>query len=106
MVFSNICDAAYSKEEVSWYKNTGAAYQKNSCSYSFLTSKLPVYGKFVVYQYQVHVLCFSRQGTFFAFFYGLGMCRHLSKNYNYEKNNAAAICMCCFHTYTSTKNKV
>jgi hypothetical protein len=44
---------------------TGAAYQNNFCSYCFLTSKLSVFGKFVVYQYQVHVLCLSRQGTFY-----------------------------------------
>jgi hypothetical protein len=47
---------------------TGAAYQRNSAYIVFLP-QTAVFGKFVVYQYQVHVLCLLRQGIFiFAFF--------------------------------------
>ena len=61
--------------------------------------------KLTVYQYQVHSSACKGRGIFFADFYGLKGNRHLSKNYNYEKNNAAAICMCRFYAYNSAKNQ-
>jgi hypothetical protein len=65
-VFSNKYEAAYSKEEMSCYKNTGAAYQMNSCLYRFLTSSCQL-ANMLFTNTKCMSSAFSGRGFFFDF---------------------------------------